>query len=217
MLLEIREGSFAFDQDKILLNKANLQIGPGQHTCLVGDSGTGKSTVLKILANLLSLKGGQVLFQDKAVDDYDYSDYRRQVSYVMQNPALFGRTVRDNLAFPASIREETFQEQAALAYMERFNLKEIGLDQPVAELSGGEAQRVGLIRNLLYPPQVLLLDEVTASLDPSTAENVWKQLLALAADQGITLVWVSHKLEERQYAQQIVELKADCGCFERIA
>lgn len=217
MLLEIRQGSFAFGQDKILLQKANLQIAAGQHTCLVGESGTGKSTVLKILANLLSLNSGQLLFQDQPVEDYHYSDYRRQVSYVMQNPALFGRTVRDNLAFPARIREEAFQEEEALNYMTRFMLKEIRLDQSIAELSGGEAQRVGLIRNLLYPPKILLLDEVTASLDPHNADNVWQQLLTLAADQGMTLVWVSHKLEERQYAQQTLELKADCGCFERIA
>lgn len=217
MLLEIREGSFAFDQDKPLLKQANLQIEAGQHTCLVGESGTGKSTVLKILANLLSLDQGQVFFQDKPVDDYDYSDYRRQVSYVMQNPSLFGKTVRDNLAFPASIRDLEFAEAEALSYMERFHLRGISLDQPVAELSGGEAQRVGLIRNLLYPPRVLLLDEVTASLDQSNAENVWQQLLPLAEAQDMTLVWVSHKPEERQYAQQSIEIKAACACFERIA
>lgn len=216
MLLEIREGSFAFDKDKMILERANLGIERGQHTSLSGPSGTGKSTVLMLLANLLSLDAGEIYFENRPMTSYPYPLYRQEVSYVMQNPVLFGQTVEDNLAFPAEIRGMDFDRERARSLMDRLHLKHVSMEQNVTELSGGEAQRVGLIRNLMFPPKLLLLDEVTASLDEDNSENLWKLLFELAEQEDMTMVWVSHKREDRERAKQQLVMNPRTRQFERV-
>lgn len=205
-LIKIENLSLEVPKQKIL-DDINFSIHKGQFTSINGPSGSGKSTILRILARLTKESSGNIYFEDKDMYQYEYTDYRKGVSYVIQNPQLFGETIRDNLSFPAKVRNQEFDENRAKSLLDRLGLSHMNLDKSVDSLSGGEKQRIGLIRNLMYPPKVLLLDEVTSSLDDNSSELVWDFLFEEAKKSDITLVWVSHDEHEQNMAEQKIYLK----------
>lgn len=205
-LIKIENLSLEVPKQKIL-DDINFSIHKGQFTSINGPSGSGKSTILRILARLTKESSGNIYFEDKDMYQYEYTDYRKEVSYVIQNPQLFGETIRDNLSFPAKVRNQEFDENRAKSLLDRLGLGHMNLDKSVDSLSGGEKQRIGLIRNLMYPPKVLLLDEVTSSLDDNSSELVWDFLFEEAKKSDITLVWVSHDEHEQNMAEQKIYLK----------
>ena len=194
---ELSHVTFAPEKNAIL-HDINLTIPWGADLTIAGHSGSGKSTLLRLLATLLTPTSGIIRYNGKPQDDYDPISYRREVSYCAQQPALFHGTVADDL-------------QRAL---ESVDLAKTMLDDPVKNLSGGERQRVALLRHLFFPPKVLLLDEVTAGLDPDT-KTVIHALLQKQNDQGITLIRVTHDEGEIQAAKQLLRLVA--GQFEEAA
>ncbi|WP_282926551.1 ABC transporter ATP-binding protein [Helcococcus kunzii] len=205
-LIKIENLSLEVPKQKIL-DDISFSIHKGQFTSINGPSGSGKSTILRILARLTKESSGNIYFEDKDMYQYEYTDYRKEVSYVIQNPQLFGETIRDNLSFPAKVRNQEFDENRAKSLLDRLGLGHMNLDKSVDSLSGGEKQRIGLIRNLMYPPKVLLLDEVTSSLDDDSSELVWDFLFEEAKKSDITLVWVSHDEHEQNMAEQKIYLK----------
>lgn len=205
-LIKIENLSLEISKQKIL-DDINFSIHKGQFTSINGPSGSGKSTILRILARLTKESSGNIYFEDKDMYQYEYTDYRKEVSYVIQNPQLFGETIRDNLSFPAKVRNQEFDENRAKSLLDRLGLGHMNLDKSVDSLSGGEKQRIGLIRNLMYPPKVLLLDEVTSSLDDDSSELVWDFLFEEAKKFDITLVWVSHDEHEQNMAKQKIYLR----------
>ncbi|EHR35518.1 hypothetical protein HMPREF9709_00470 [Helcococcus kunzii ATCC 51366] len=205
-LIKIENLSLEVPKQKIL-DDINFSIHKGQFTSINGPSSSGKSTILRILARLTKESSGNIYFEDKDMYQYEYTDYRKEVSYVIQNPQLFGETIRDNLSFPAKVRNQEFDENRAKSLLDRLGLGHMNLDKSVDSLSGGEKQRIGLIRNLMYPPKVLLLDEVTSSLDDDSSELVWDFLFEEAKKSEITLVWVSHDEHEQNMAEQKIYLK----------
>lgn len=205
-LIKIENLSLEVPKQKIL-DDINFSIHKGQFTSINGPSGSGKSTILRILVRLTKESSGNIYFEDKDMYQYEYTDYRKEVSYVIQNPQLFGETIRDNLSFPAKVRNQEFDENRAKSLLDRLGLGHMNLDKSVDSLSGGEKQRIGLIRNLMYPPKVLLLDEVTSSLDDDSSELVWDFLFEEAKKSEITLVWVSHDEHEQNMAEQKIYLK----------
>lgn len=132
--------------------------------------------------------------------------YRREVSYCFQQPVLFGQTVQDNLQFPFTIRQLAFDQSKALKALESVHLAPTFLSKKITELSGGEKQRVALIRNLLFEPKVLLLDEISAGLDTETKAIVNK-LLADYQAAGNTLIEVTHDQSEIDAAQKILRIE----------
>lgn len=200
-LIKVDNVEFSPDDETIFSN-VSFTIKAGQNTSISGPSGSGKSTLLKMISNLLPTNAGTVYFKDKDINSYEYTAYRREVSYCFQNPELFGETVKDNLAFPALIREDEFNEARARELMQRLGLKHIKFDSANVNLSGGERQRVALIRNLMYPPKVLLMDEISSSLDKKSRDLQWQLLLEISEEEDITLVWVSHDEEEQKKAEQ---------------
>ena len=130
----------------------------------------------------------------------------RSVSYFFQNAVLFDQTVRQNLSFPADIREENFDEVRAKEGLETVQLPSTYLDKPVKDLSGGEKQRVALIRNLMYPPEVLLMDEVTSSLDKENREIILSFIRRLNEEEQVTILWITHNQEEINASNEIITL-----------
>ncbi|AMB99777.1 ABC transporter [Aerococcus urinaehominis] len=192
--------------DRQILSDINLTIQPGQHTRIAGPSGSGKSTLLKLLANLIAKSQGEIYFAGKAQGDYPPTDYRQQVSYCYQNPSLFGQKLIDNLAFPAQLRQDDFDEEICRNYMSALGLDHLDLDQSINDLSGGEKQRLALVRNLIYPPKALLLDEISSSLDAQTSQKVVDFLADYAKRHQTTLVLVSHNDYEAVLCQQEIYL-----------
>lgn len=193
------------NSEKVILDDINLTIEKGSYLTITGPSGSGKSSLLRILAGLVSYNKGSLLFQGQDLKDMDPVLYRRQVSYCFQQPVLFGQTVRDNMIFPFEIRNISFDQEKVLSALSRLNLGHEFLDKPIKELSGGEKQRVALVRNLLFEPQVLLLDEVSSGLDEKTKKLVRTFLKELNSN-GVTLIEVTHDQAELEQAEQLLKI-----------
>lgn len=203
-LLTIQDVSFSINQQTIL-QPLSLEIASGEVITLVGPSGSGKSTLLKIIASLLTPSTGSILFNNQDISMLDPVNYRKEVSYCFQQPSLFGETVSDNLNFPFEIRKKALDETLIQSYLKQVDLPASFLSKKITELSGGEKQRIALIRNLLFPPQVLLLDEVTTGLDTDSKEIV-QQLLKNSAQAGTTLIQVTHDESEIAQAHRLITI-----------
>ena len=191
--------------EKMILEGISLSIKEGEHLTITGPSGSGKSSLLKLLAALVSPSSGQLFYQGQELGDLDPVAYRREVSYCFQQPVLFGQTVRDNVAFPFEIRQIPFDQERVLTALARLDLGPEFLDKPIKDLSGGEKQRVALVRNLLFEPKVLLLDEVSSGLDEKT-KTLLRTFLTDLHQAGVTLIEVTHDQQEIEAAERLVTI-----------
>ena len=204
-ILQLQNVSFDIGGNTIL-KEVNLSIAPGEFKLITGPSGCGKSTLLKIVASLLSPSAGQILFDGKDINTLAPETYRQQVSYCAQTPALFGDTVYDNLIFPWQIRHQHPEPDRFLTQLPRFGLPEETLSKSINELSGGEKQRISLIRNLQFLPQVLLLDEITSALDEQNKKNVNDIIHRYVRDKQVAVLWVTHDKDEISHADEVITL-----------
>lgn len=200
--------------DNTILRDINLTLREGEFTLITGPSGCGKSTLLKLIASLISPTSGTLLFNGEDVERLSPERYRQQVSYCTQTPALFGDTVYDNLIFPWQIRNKRPEPDALLADLTRFGLAQETLEKSIAELSGGEKQRVSLIRNLQFLPKVLLLDEITSALDEENKHKVNDIIHHYAAEKNIAVLWVTHDSGEIRHADSVITLAANAGAMQ---
>ncbi|MFC6169986.1 ABC transporter ATP-binding protein [Loigolactobacillus jiayinensis] len=191
-----------------VLQQINLQVATQDYITITGPSGSGKSTLLRIIAGLLTRTSGQLLFAGKEWADYDPILYRRQVSYAVQQPQLFGTTVADNLRFPFQIRQQAFDSAQATAALTSVNLPADYLNKPVNDLSGGERQRVAILRNLLFPPQVLLLDEISTGLDDENKQILHREIRRMNQEKNVTILAVTHDNTEIKDANRLVKIVA---------
>ncbi|MBE5682966.1 iron efflux ABC transporter ATP-binding subunit FetA [Pantoea agglomerans] len=205
-LLDVKDVAFSVG-DRQLLKPVSLQLYQGDCVLLTGPSGSGKSTFLKILASLITPTSGQLFFRNSEVTTLKAEAYRQQVSYCFQTPQLFGQTVYDNLALPWQIRRQKPQRDKLVAALESVNLSPEMLNKPVEQLSGGEKQRVGLLRNLQFMPEVLLLDEVTSALDEENRLSVLSLINRISAEEKVAVVRISHDVNDIQQAEQVLRLE----------
>lgn len=187
--------------NQTILNNINLTIEAGDFITISGPSGSGKSTLLKILASMITPTSGSLTYKGETLKKEQITDYRKEVSYFFQQPTLFDETVMDNLKFPFDIRQTEFDKSRVTKLLERFKLNESYLDKKIVDLSGGEKQRIAFVRNLVFEPDVLLLDEVTSALDDENKEII--QQFITEDLKGKTIIWVTHdngefKLGKRQ-------------------
>ena len=205
-LLDVQNVAFSVG-DRQLLKPVSLQLYQGDCVLLTGPSGSGKSTFLKILASLITPTSGQLFFRNSDITTLRAEAYRQQVSYCFQTPQLFGQTVYDNLALPWQIRRQKPQRDKLVAALESVNLSGDVLNKPVEQLSGGEKQRVGLLCNLQFMPEVLLLDEVTSALDEENRLSVLSLINRIAAEEKVAVVRISHDVNDIQQAEQVLRLE----------
>ena len=165
------------------------------------------------MASLLSPTEGTILFAGKDIATLSPESYRQQVSYCVQTPSLFGDTVYDNLVFP-HIRNQTPDPKKFTDDLTRFGLSPETLTKSIAELSGGEKQRVSLIRNPQFLPKALLLDEITSALDDANKRNVNDIIHRYAREQNIAVLWVTHDSNEITHADDVITLRPQGGKME---
>lgn len=204
---QLRDVAKTYDGRQVL-NVPHLDIASGEILAVVGPSGSGKSTLLRLLNFLEPPSRGTIAFrgvtfgQDQAMP----LELRRRVTTVFQHPMLLNRTVWDNVRYGLRLRGEhdgsTLIESA---------LARVGLDQlarqPARTLSGGEAQRVALARAMVLQPDVLLLDEPTANLDPYNVALIEDTVRQLRHERGTTMVLVTHNIfQARRLAQRVAFL-----------
>lgn len=192
-------------QGKTLLSPVSFELHKGEFLWLTGPSGAGKSTLLKIIASLLDASGGEVRFNGQPIVELKPEQYRQRVSYVFQTPQLFGRTVYDNLSLPYQIRQQAISRQHLGEELTRLGLPPAMLDTPIDQLSGGEKQRVALLRNVQFPPDILLLDEISSALDDENKQRV-SQLIDQQVTRGSAAIWISHDSVETDDGRRRIRL-----------
>lgn len=198
---------FYLDAAKEILSNLSVTIEKGDYISIVGPSGSGKSTFLKLCCHLISPTRGQILFNGNDVMQQDPMELRKKNSYCFQTPILFGDTVEDNISFAYSIRKQAMDRDWIHSLFLKFNMNPDYMKRDIKTLSGGEKQRIALIRTLLFKPDVLLLDEVTSALD---VDNTWIVENAIKAmnQDGITILWVTHNPEQgKKYANKLLTIE----------
>ncbi|WP_203640441.1 ABC transporter ATP-binding protein [Levilactobacillus andaensis] len=198
-MIEFRNVSKRYAGNQAIDN-LNLTIPTGDFFVLVGPSGSGKTTTLKMLNRLIAPTKGDIYFEDKRLIDYDLTQLRLQMGYVLQNIALFPNlNIQENIAIQAESlgwpRKQRIERARAL-------LKQVDLDpdqyatRMPNELSGGEQQRVGIIRALAIKPKVVLMDEPFSALDPISRKQLQDLVLQLHKELQMTFVFVTHDMHE---------------------
>lgn len=195
-ILKIRNVRYSSDKDEIIKG-INLTVKKGDCISIVGQSGSGKSTFLKILSDLISPTEGAIYYNEKDYREIDPMELRKKISYCIQIPYLFGESVYENLAFPFQIRNMNVDEERILNLLKMLKLGGNYLNKSIDALSGGEKQRIALIRNLLSKPDILLLDEVTSGLDRENTQIVEK-LIKKMNEEGMTILWITHDINQSE-------------------
>lgn len=215
-LFELRGLCKAFDADVPLLKDANLTVYEGETLAIIGESGCGKSVLLKMMMGLMEPDAGEILFRGKSVYDMDLEELgamRKQVGYVFQNDALFdSMSVLDNIGY--GMREHTKANDQEILDRAQDCLEFVGLERwrvklYPAELSGGQRKRVGIARAIAMKPKMLLYDEPTQGLDPQSITRIANLIIRLRAELRATSVVVTHDMRTAFTAANRIALLHD--------
>ncbi len=208
--IEFRNVSFRYDKDASspVIDDVSFKIAPGEHIAIVGPTGAGKSTLVKLLVGLYEPDTGEILVDGQNIKALDKQALRKQIGIVLQTPFLFSTSVSENIGYTSpGADEEVIAEAARVAQMEQ--LKEIlveGYNTQVGEkgvtLSGGQKQRVSLARTVLSSPNVLVLDDVTSAVDTHTEHAIFDALEREIASK--TTLIISHRITSIQKADRIL-------------
>ena len=179
-----------------VLHDISLDVAAGELLVVIGPSGSGKSSLLRCVNRLNDIESGSIKLDGRSIYDMPVTELRRQVGMMFQKTAAFEGTVADNITFGARAQGEALSRAAILELMAQASLDAELLDKPAAELSGGQEQRLAIARALALSPSLLLLDEPTSSLDPIATSHVEDSLLRLRENTNLTMIWVSHAIEQ---------------------
>ncbi|KGR78103.1 amino acid ABC transporter ATP-binding protein [Ureibacillus sinduriensis] len=195
--------------DKPVLNGIDLVVEKGKVIAILGPSGCGKSTFLRCLNGLEEVQGGDILLESESLisKSTDWRNVRQRIGMVFQSYDLFPNlTVMENILLsPLKVQKRPRQEVEAQAreLLERVGLADRANDYP-RQLSGGQKQRIAIVRALCINPDIMLFDEVTASLDPEMVREVL-DVIAQLADQGMTMLIVTHEMNfARLVADEVI-------------
>ncbi len=182
-------------QDKVIVQDINLNVWPGEVLMILGPSGSGKSSLLRLINRLDEPTRGTVLLDGQDYREIPPLELRRRVGMMMQQAFLFPGTVADNIRFGPRQRGIELPDETINRLLERVGLTGFA-QRDVERLSGGEAQRVALARVLANEPEVLLLDEPTSALDQEAKEAVESLIQEVIHEEHLTCLWVTHDLHQ---------------------
>lgn len=198
-IIEFRDIKKSYS-DKTILDKFNLVIEKGEFVTVIGRSGCGKTTILKMINGLVIPDQGEVVVEGKNILDEDLIELRRNIGYAIQGSVLFPHmTVEKNISYVPNLlnRKDKIKTKNAV---EKW-MKIVGLDEELMkrypdELSGGQQQRVGIARALAASPEILLMDEPFGAVDEITRGQLQDEILRIYKQTGITIIFVTHDISE---------------------
>ncbi len=186
--------------DAIAVDDVNLAIAEGMFVTIIGSSGCGKTTLLKMVNALVMPDEGEVLVHGRATSNADPIGLRRNIGYAIQGSVLFPHlTVEQNIAYVPTLLnsgDEDRTEAAVKKWMDIIGLPRDIMDRYPAELSGGQAQRVGIARALAASPDILLADEPFSAVDAITRASLQDEIKRIHEQTGITVLFVTHDIDE---------------------
>ncbi|MFY9571074.1 MAG: ATP-binding cassette domain-containing protein [Blastocatellia bacterium] len=198
--IEFEDVTLAYD-DRVILDGVSFVVNPGETKIVMGGSGTGKSTILKLVLGLIKPQSGRILIDGEEtthMSEAEMTEVRRKIGMVFQEGALFDSlSVYENVGFrlfEQALSENEIEE--AVRRMLRFVNLENTLEMMPSELSGGMRRRVGIARALVGSPKLILFDEPTAGLDPPTARTILELAMKLRDLEGVSSIFVTHRLED---------------------
>ena len=197
-MIEFQNVSKTYKKTTVLSN-INLKIEDGNLVCLIGESGCGKTTTLKMINRLITPTTGKLLFDGQDISKKDVIKLRRSIGYVIQQTGLFPHmTVRENITIIPKILmvDENKIKEDTLKMMDMIGLDESLLDRYPSELSGGQQQRIGIARAFITNPDIILMDEPFSALDPMSRVALQDELLKLQSKLHKTIVFVTHDMDE---------------------
>ncbi len=201
--IEFRDVFLAFD-DKVILNGVSFTVRRGETKIILGRSGGGKSTIIRLILGLLKPDGGEIVIDGEEITDYSevqMMSVRKKIGMVFQEGALFDSlSVYDNVAYrlhEQGVPEEEVEKE--VRRMLQFVALEDAIDKMPVELSGGMRRRVGIARALVGDPEIVMFDEPTAGLDPPTARTICELAIKLRDLEDVSSIFVTHEMKNLEY------------------
>lgn len=206
-MLEIRDLSLKLHHEQIL-HDINFTVQRAEILVIIGPSGSGKSSLLRCINRLYEPTAGQIMLNNQDTSALPPTELRRKVGMIFQKTAVFDGTVADNLMYGPQLSGTPLTRDEIRELLAAVGLDSSLLNRPATDLSGGQEQRLSIARALANQPDMLLLDEPTSSLDPATTEHVEKYLRQARDHRDLTLIWVSHSIEQaRRIADRVLLLE----------
>ncbi len=210
--IEFRDVTFAYRAgDEPALKKVNLRIRAGEKVAIIGPTGSGKSTLIKLLLRLYDPQSGKILLDGKPLENFSRNKLRQEIGLALQQPFLFSTTIHQNIAYTTPDTQAE-QVHAAAKVAQAYELQTVmpqGLETLVGEkgvtLSGGQKQRVALARTLLPRPSLLVLDDITSAVDTETEHAIFEGLETWLSDK--TTLIISHRVTSIRQADRVLVLK----------
>jgi ATP-binding cassette, subfamily B, multidrug efflux pump len=203
--------SFSYLNNEInILNDVSFKIERGEKVVIIGPVGSGKSTILGLLTGLLTPQQGIIRINGLSLDEINLTYFRDRIGYVPQEPILFSGSIKENILFGReSVSDELYRQVLEIVQMEneiaRFENKDATrVGERGLTLSGGQKQRLAIARALIREPEILIFDDITASLDADNEENLWRDINRSFGD--ITCFIVSHRLSTLRYVNNVIFL-----------
>jgi ATP-binding cassette subfamily B protein len=209
--IEFRGVDYSYGEGNGALQELTFRLEPGQTMAIVGQTGTGKTTLAKMINRIYEVGSGQVLIDDVDVREWDLASLRAQISIIEQDLFLFSRSISDNIAFGKRGASQDEIERAAMeAQAHEFIMGfaegyETVVGERGATLSGGQRQRIALARAFLTDPRILILDDSTSSIDSATEDEIQRAIFRAA--EGRTTVIITHRLSQIRWADLILVLR----------
>src|SRR3954451_15914755 len=213
--IEFRDVRLAFDERQVL-DSLSFKVMKGETKIILGGSGCGKSTTIKLVLGLLKPDGGQILVDGEDITDYNETQMmrvRKKIGMIFQEGALFDSlSVYENVAF--KLHEQGVPEddvEGEVRRMLRFVNLEAAIDKMPSELSGGMRRRVGIARALVGDPKIVMFDEPTAGLDPPTARTICELAMKLRDLEDVSSIFVTHEMNNLDYLTSEYAVVNDAG------
>ncbi|WP_283679740.1 ABC transporter ATP-binding protein [Lentilactobacillus sp. Marseille-Q4993] len=209
--IEFKHVTFAYDGKNPILNDISFVVNPGQTLALVGETGSGKSSIINILMRFYEFQSGEILIDDRDIRTYPLAELRRKFGLVLQEPFMFYGTVASNIRmFNEKITDEQVKAAGEFVHADQFiSSLEDGYDSKVIErgasYSSGQKQLISFARTVVTDPKVLILDEATANIDTETEQLIQKGLENISKNR--TTVAIAHRLSTIQNADKIIVLE----------